>query len=200
MIKIYGKKKSRTIRCLWALEELGLAYEHIPIDQEAGENHSPAYLALNPAGKVPTLVEGDFVLTESMAINLYLASREPGKLLPAEPHKMAKVLQWTLWAASEAEFQLITILKEFRRGEGQADQERVNAALAALGTTIKVLEGHLSEGGPYLLGNEFTMADLNTAAVLCYLGMMGFKIHSYPASAAWLERCLERPAWRKLQT
>jgi glutathione S-transferase len=199
MIRIYGKKKSRTMRCLWALEELGLPYEHVPIDHEKGETRAAAYLGLNPSGKVPTLVDGDFVLTESMAINLYLAGKAKTELLPSNPRQLASVMQWTFWAVSEAEFHVLNIVREFRRGEGKIDQHRIADSLASLAATLSVLEIHLQKGHPYLLGEQFSMADLNAAAVLCYLGLVGFKLENYPLTAAWLDLCLARPAWKKLQ-
>jgi glutathione S-transferase len=199
MIRIYGKKKSRAMRCLWALEELGLPYEHVSIDHEQGENRSAAYLGLNPSGKIPTLVDGEFVLTESMAINLYLAGKARTELLPADPRQLAAVMQWTFWAVSEAEFHILNIVREFRRGEGKVDQQRIADSQASLAATLSVLEIHLQKGQPYLLGAEFSMADLNTAAVLCYLGLVGFKLEHYPRTSAWLNLCLARPAWKKLQ-
>jgi len=199
MIKIYGKKKSRAIRCLWALEELEIPYEHVVIDQDAGDNRTPDYLALNPSGKVPTLAEDGFVLTESMAINLYLADKKPSALLPGTPQERAAVLQWTFWAVTEAEYHVTVIVREFRRGEGRIDQSRVADALAALGSTVNVLELHLQKSGDYIVGDRFTMADLNAASVLCYLGLLGFDMEPHPLTNAWLKRCLARPAWVRLQ-
>ncbi len=196
---IYGKKKSRAVRCLWAMEEMGLEYRHIPIDQDAGENRTAEYLALNPSGKVPTLVEGSFVLTESMAINLYLAGKKPGLLLPSEPLQEAAALQWTLWAVTEPEFHLTNIVREFRRGEDRVDQSRVADSLEALEATTHVIETHLAKGSSYLLGKHFSIADLNTASVLCYFGLVGFELEDFPLTQAWLNRCLARPAWKKLQ-
>ncbi len=83
MLRIYGWKRSRVVRCMWTMEELGLQYEQIPLNPNEGQTRTPDYLALNPQGKIPTLVHDDFVLTETMAINAYLASSFPGSLWPS---------------------------------------------------------------------------------------------------------------------
>jgi glutathione S-transferase len=197
-LKIYGKKKSRANRCLWALEEVGLPYEHIPTDQDSGENRTPEYLAINPSGKVPTLVDGDFVLTESLAINLYLAGKKP-ELLPSTPRATASMMQWTLWAATEPEYQLTMIVREMRRGDAK-DPQRIAAATEGLRACLKTLETHLAKGTSYILGDTFTIADLNVASVLCVVGMMGVTLDAYPAIDAWMKRCLSRPAWLKVQS
>ena len=101
MLRIYGWKKSRAVRCMWVLEELGLEYEQIPLNPHAGETRTPEYLALNPAGKIPTLVHDGFVLSETVAINWYLASSFPGTLLPADRQAQAQTQQWTSWALSD---------------------------------------------------------------------------------------------------
>jgi glutathione S-transferase len=105
---------------MWVLEELGLDYEQVPLNPHAGETRTPDYLALNPSGKIPTLVHDAFVLSESMAINWYLASAFPGTLLPREPSHAAKALQWTSWAITELEPTVVAIMREGRRPKDRA--------------------------------------------------------------------------------
>src|SRR5687767_5881522 len=98
MIKIYGSPHSSGGRCYWTLEELGLSYERVKIDMRSKEHKSPSYLNLNPNGKVPVMVDDDFVLWESAAINSYLAEKHRPELLGRTLQERALVQQWTLWA------------------------------------------------------------------------------------------------------
>ena len=129
MLKIYGWKRSRAARCMWVMEEMSLDYEQVPLNPHAGETRTPEYLALNPSGKIPTLVHDDFVLAESMAINWYLASSFPGTLLPRDPRHGAKIQQWTLWAITELEPPVVAIMREGRRPQG-TDRWRQDRGLA----------------------------------------------------------------------
>jgi glutathione S-transferase len=190
-LKIYGMPASRTFRCLWAAEEAGLPYENLPWSYLGPETKEPAYLAINPNGTIPALSDDGFNLFESLAINLYLA-RKSGKLLPSGAKDEALVMQWTLWAATEAEpligawtYHTIFLPPEQRKPEVAAD------AAAKLPKRLQVLEGALA-GRDYLLGSEFTIADLNVAAVLFRAPQFG--LDAYPRVKAWHARCLARPA------
>jgi glutathione S-transferase len=197
-IKIYGGKKSRAIRCMWMMEELGLEYECQPLDFTQGENKTPEYLALNPAGKVPTLVDGDFVLFESMAITNYLAEKYSSPLMPTTVEAKALTNQWTLWSLTEVELFVTLAVREMKLGE-KADQGKIKDAVSSALAMVNTLEQYLANGNDYLLGSEFSLADLNTASVLCFVPMIGANFDNHPRTAAWLGRCLSRPAWQKLQ-
>lgn len=190
-LTIYGMPASRTFRVLWAAEETGLPYTNVPLSFLGPEIKEAPYLAINPNGTIPALTDDGFSLFESLAINLYLA-RKAGKLLPTDLEGEAKVLQWTLWAATEAEpligawsYHTIFLSPEQRRPEIAAD------AAAKLPRRLAVLEGALAERD-YLLGGEFTIADLNVAAVLFRAPLFG--LDAYPRVKAWHARCLARPA------
>lgn len=190
-ITIYGQPASRTFRCLWAAEESGLPYENLPWSYLGPETREPAYLAINPNGTVPALTDDGFALFESLAINLYLA-RKSGRLLPADLRGEARVLQWTLWAATECEphigawyYHTQMLPAAERRPEVAAD------ATAKLPKRLRVLEDALA-GQDYLLGGEFTLADLNVVAVLFRAPQFG--LTGFPRVAAWHARCLARPA------
>jgi glutathione S-transferase len=104
MMKLYGFPPTRSIRVLWTLRELGVEFEFVNVNLMAGENRRPEFLALNPAGKVPVLVDGEFVLTESVAIVLYLAEKYTEKnLLPAGVELRAQVNRWLMFTATELE-------------------------------------------------------------------------------------------------
>jgi glutathione S-transferase len=200
MRKIYGQKRSRAMRCLWVLEELGLEYEHIPLDQNSGETRTPEYLALNPSGKIPLLVEDDFVLSESTAINAYLASGHAGGLWPRAPRAVAKLNQWVAWAVTELEPPLVAAFREGRRPPEQIDQARVAAWKADIAKMLKVvLEPHLERHGSMLAGEEFTLADLTVAALVDNVKMFKLLPAECTHTERWLQRSLARPAWRRLQ-
>ncbi|PPE67380.1 glutathione S-transferase family protein [Caldimonas caldifontis] len=193
-LTIYGIAASRAIRPLWAAEELDLTYRHIKLHHAAPETKAPDYLRLNPNGTVPALEDDGLVLFESLAITLYLArTYGPSRLWPDDAADQARVLQWTLWAATEAEpparqwFHHTAFLPPAERQPALAA-----AALQALGRRLAVLERHFADGRPHLLGDDFTVADLNLAAVLQRLKDLGGGDH--PRLSAWHARCLARPA------
>lgn len=190
-LKIYGAPASRTFRSLWAAEEAGLPYENLPLSYLGPEIKAPAYLAINPNGTIPALSDDGFNLFESLAINFYLA-RKSGKLLPPDARGEALTLQWSFWAASEAEpligawsYHTLFLPPEQRKPEVAAD------AAAKLPRRLQVLEGALADRD-YLLGDEFTLADLNVAAVLYRAPAFG--LDGFPRVKAWHARCLARPA------
>src|SRR3546814_4227795 len=101
-MKLYGTPPTRALRAIWLLNELGLEYEHCPVDLMQGEARRPAFLDLNPAAKVPVLVDGHVVLTESVAIQLYLAEKHPEAcLIPAALDDCAPMYRWTFFRSAE---------------------------------------------------------------------------------------------------
>jgi glutathione S-transferase len=182
------------------MEELGLTYEQIPLNPHAGETRTPEYLALNPSGKIPTLIHDGFVLRESVAINWYLASTFPGSLLPRDTKAAAKVQQWTSWAVTELEPPLVSILREGRRTKEQVDTSRIEAARAEVHAMLDtVLEPALARDQYLLEGLGFTLADLNVACVASVMEMFEIKLDRHPAVADWMRRCFGREAWTRAQ-
>ena len=117
---LYGMSGSRALRSIWAMEEVGIEYEHVPTSFR-GASKSEEYLAINPNGRVPTLVDGDLVLFESMAINLYLARTYGGDLYPRGSDDQARTEQWGVWGISEIEhlqMQLVVQRCSLRRRSG----------------------------------------------------------------------------------
>jgi glutathione S-transferase len=200
MLKIYGWKRSRTIRCLWVLQELGLEYEHIPLNPNLGETRVAEYLALNPSGKIPTLVDDDFVLTETIAINAYLASGHPGALWPREPRAVAALNRWTSWAVTELEPAVVAIFREGQRAPEQIDRVRIEAWKANIAKMLgDVLEPHLARHTYVLPGKDFTLADLNLAALVGNVKSFNLLPNEMQHTERWLQRCLARPAWQRIQ-
>lgn len=198
MIKIYGQVRSRASRCLWALEEIGVPYELVPVDINKGDNDKPEFLAINPNGRIPALVDGDLKLFESMAINLYLARKYGKELWPADEAGQAHTLQWSFWGMTEAEPFFITLLYQLVfTSEEQRDAARVAEARAALAPRLKVLDDHL-KNRPYLLGSNFTIADVNVASVFSLAGLVKFDLTQYLNVSTWVNTCFSRPARQRL--
>lgn len=195
MIRLYGHKASRAQRCVWMLEELALGFEHVPTHFKDASKES-TYLAINPNGKVPALVDGDLVLFESMAINLYLARRYGrGTAMALENlDEEARAMQWSFWVVSEVEGHLLTYLENaLTRPEAERDAAVAAASRAKLERPLTVLEGALTRS-PYLAGPEFGTADLNVAAVLAWAKMARFPFADQPTVKSWLDRCVKREA------
>src|SRR5689334_9492499 len=103
-LRIYGVARTRAFRALWIAEELGLAYAHVPVEIGEAGARTPEFLALNPNGRLPLIADDDFVLSESLAITLYLAKKHAqGTLYPAALEAEARVWQWSFWAISEVD-------------------------------------------------------------------------------------------------
>src|SRR5665213_376546 len=180
-LKIYGVPRSRAFRTLWLAKELGLDYDNIGTDFATGETRQPAYLAVNPNGHVPAIDDDGFILWESMAINLYLAKKYGlGTFYPTSLEDEARAWQWSLWGMTEIERNVLTAM--FNRAvypEDKRDAAAADDAEKDLRHPLGVLDGAVAKT-PYLLGADFTVADLNVAA--------------FPKAADWLGRCALRPA------
>jgi len=193
MLKIHGTAMSRAGRVLWAAEEVGVKFEHFatPI-QEA---KSAAHLILNPNGHIPVIDDDGFVLYESMAINFYLAAKY-GKapLWPESVQDRALANQWSYWAMLEVEPHMVTLLQHrmFLPPE-QRNEKMAAAAVETLKAPLKVIEQHLN-GRDYILGKDFTIADLNVASVWSIGQMVRLDFSSAPRTTAWLAKCNSRPA------
>ena len=154
-MKIYGVSQSRAARSLWAAEELGLEYEHVPT-LFARDTRKPEFLAINPNGRIPTLVDGDTTIWESMAINLYLARKHGGELWPKSVEGEGHALKWSFWVMTECEPPLIEVLmNRVMAPEDQRDAAKAAAAEEKLATPLAVLDREL-EGKSYLLGEGFS--------------------------------------------
>ena len=197
MVKIYGIASSRALRPLWLLEEIGLEYEHIPIDFRNKENLKPEYLEVNPNGKIPTLIDDDLVLFESMAINLYLAKQYGGRLFPDNAKDEASANMWSYWVMTEVEYCLLTVLLHSRvLDKEKRDPDKVDRNLKALEKPFTVLDQALADK-QYLINDSFSVADLNVAAVFSWCRPARINLESWPHLKDWLERCITRSAFKR---
>ena len=198
MTKLYGTSRSRSARSLWALEEVGVKYDHHPMPTT--EAKSAEHLKRNPHGHVPVLEDEGAFIWESMAINLYLAEKYgKGTLWPEDIASHGEIYKWSFWAMTEVEPHLMTILlHRVLNPADKRDEKAAQAAVEALKAPLKGLDESL-KGKDYLLGKNFTVADLNVASVLSWAAMMRLDLSATPAVAAWLQRCLGREANAKVR-
>ena len=131
MIELYGNPRSRAMRCMWMLEEMGAPYRLIEKSTRAEDLQTAEYLRLNPNARIPTLVDGDLVLWESMAINLYLAQKHEGPMHCTKPEVLGLAAQWSFWAILEMEALLLELLQhrallpEFVRDPSYAERDEL---------------------------------------------------------------------------
>jgi glutathione S-transferase len=195
-LKIYGVARSRAFRTLWMAGELGLPYEHVKVDFADSGTRRPEYLAINPNGHVPAIDDDGFKLWESMAINLYLAKKYSGAaggLYPQGPEDEARAWQWSFWGMTEIERPALTALLNRIGPEDRRDDAAAEEAERTLAAPLKVLDAAVSTT-PYLLGQRFTVADLNVASILAWARQARVNLAAFPKAEAWLKTCHDRPA------
>lgn len=197
MIEVYGSPKSSAGRIYFMMEELGLKYKTMPLDMSKKEHKSPGFLALNPNGKVPCLKDNDYVIWESIAINQYLAEKYKPEMLGTTPEEKGHVAQWSVWAMTELQPPAVDILiqmvfvPEDKRNHAliEKSQEKIPGLLRILDQAIT--------GKEYLVGNKFTVADINMASVVGVLVHLHMDLSPYKGIMNWMEKISSRPAFRR---
>jgi glutathione S-transferase len=199
MLTIYGVYRSRASRNYWLANELGLSFKQVPIIQHyrlkdpipAGVVHtkSPEFLKVNPNGHIPTIDDDGVVLHESLAINLYLAKKHGGALAPANVVEDGAMSMWSLWAVTEVEPSALSLLY---KGTAPAETE-----IAALRAPFAVLDTALAKDG-YLVGDRFTVADINVAEIVRYAQGAPSLFDAAPHVKSWLAACQARPAFKTM--
>ena len=206
-LKIYGIGPSRAVRPLWTALELGAPFELISTPYAGGATRTPEFMALNPNGHIPVVVderpEGTVTVWESMACALYIA-RVHGKadgqsITPATPREEAEALRWSFWTVTELEKDALTVLMHrMAMPEAQRKPELAEQAESRLKVPLAVLEQHLqaqhAQGEAYLAANRFTVADVCVASVANWVRPAAALLAQYPAVSAWVQACVERPA------
>ena len=194
-LRIYGIARTRAFRALWMAEELRLAYEHLPIEIGDAGARTPEFLAINPNGRLPVIVDGGFVLFESLAITLYLAKKHsPGKLYPADCGTRPRPGNGAFGPSPRSTAASISG-RCMRSACRRPNAMRQNATRRLKSLPRRSRFWTLpSRAQPYLLGGDFTVADLNVAAVISRA--VDMDLSAVPNLKAWLTRCLERPAAR----
>ena len=197
MLRIYGSANSRAIRVLWMAGELGIAYEQKDWLPRSPETRTPEYRALNPNGRVPVIDDDGFVLSESMAINFYLAKKHRSALCPADPKQEALALQWSLWETDRLDRQIVEYVRHTKAlPEAERKPAVAEVAWKEVVPALDVLETALTKS-KWLAGPEFSVADLNVAAAL--VRALSIDLAKWPRVQAWLNSCWERPAAKKVR-
>ena len=192
MIKLYGTPPTRLLRVTWLLNELGLEYESHPVDLMKGEHKQPAFLALNPAAKVPVLVDGSLVLTESSAIQLYLAEKYPeAGFIPAALEERAQMYRWIFFLVTEIEQPLWRIARQtFIYPEDKRAPQDVEMAREECLDMLDVLERHMAER-EFIVADRLTVADFNAAYTLDWANEEKM-LESAPGLSAYLAAMYSR--------
>jgi glutathione S-transferase len=179
MLKLYGGARSRASLVQWYFEELGLSYEFVLLDMAVGAHRAPEFLAINPFGKVPALVDGDFQLWESGALLLYVAEKYGNALQTLEERAIAQ--QWVLFANATL-------------GPGVFVEATRDRELPRL---LEPLNALLSQQ-PFLLGDSFSVVDVAVGSYLSYIPLMlPVDLSPYPVVQTYIQRLTERPAFQK---
>jgi len=209
MLTIYGVHNSRAARAIWLAYELGIEFRQVPVVQAyklAGKpagpqpvnTRSPEFLRVNPAGLIPAIEDDGLVLTESLAINLYLARKHGGPVAPKSVAEEGQAMMWSFWAATEIESHALDIL---RNRVAKPPQERdaivADAAEAVLNAKLPVLERALAATG-WIVGGRFTVADINVAEVIRYASAAPALFAANPGIKKWLDACHQRPAFKRM--
>ena len=193
MIKLYWSPRSRSFTAIWLMEEAGQPYERVLTDISTGAHKSADYLKINPMGKVPALVDGEAALAESAAICAYIADRYPETKLappPTDPRR-GRYLQWLFFAPSCIEPALIQIFTKLE----------VPTSTAAWGSATQVFDvlDAALQTGPWILGDQFSAADITIGSGLNF-AVRAFKmVPSRPSFDAYIERCVARPAFQRAE-
>jgi len=199
-IKIFGVPISRSIGSIWACLELGIDYELVPIGWDDNEYsiYGEAYRKINPNARVPSLQDGDFILWETLAINTYLAKKHGGPLAPQNLQEDALTMQWALWSTIHLERTVFPwFLHSYILDEDKRDPAQAAKAMQDLQPLFRVLETQLQKA-PYLLGDRFTVADLNLGCVLLRPRLqLDLDLSDHPRLKAWDKAVYGRPAAKK---
>lgn len=193
MLKLYGTPPTRALRVVWLLNELGLEHELHPVDLMQDEHHQQNFLSLNPAAKVPVLVDGDLVLTESAAIQLYLAEKYPqAGFIPETLEDRAQMYRWMFFLVTEVEQPLWRIARHtFVYPDEKRIPQDVELARQECLEMIAVLERHMSER-EFIVGDRLSVADFNAAYTLDWANTEEM-LESAPRLRDYLKAMYSRP-------
>jgi glutathione S-transferase len=211
MLTIYGVCRSRAARNYWMAGELGIPFKAIPViqawrvaDPDATaaslSTQSPEFLAVNPMGMIPSIDDDGFILHESLTINLYLARKHGGPLAPQNLQEDGLMTMWSMWALTAVEPYSVSIVLAYDMGvEDTAEgRQTIGDAVEALTRPFVVLDAHLKDTGQ-VIGDRFTVADLNLAEVFRYaMSQQATLFERAPRVKEWLARCQSRPAFKAM--
>ncbi len=201
-MKLYGFPPSpRTWHVLAVAAHLGIPLELEFVDLPNGEQRKPEFLAINPTGRVPALVDADFRLWESTAITQYIASQTANSVWPDDARMRADIMRWQSWAIAHwdkdaCEPLLFERMVKQILNAGHADQAVVAAATEQFEKCAGVLDAHLAKQS-YLVGNSITLADFSVAAPLFYSERAGLPLAQFPNVRDWFGRVSSLACWKQ---
>ncbi len=192
-MKLYEFGPTRSIRARWTLQELEVPFESVTVNLMTGEHRKPEFLKINPAGKLPALVDGDMVLTESVAIVVYLGEKYPDKkLVPTDLRQRAQLMRWLLFTATELEQPLwrmarhTTLYPPEKRLAGE-----LTLAAEDFAEMAKVMDAHMKDR-EYVVGDSVTVGDIVLAYTLDW-AKLAKQLDAWPRLEAYMERMYARP-------
>ena len=196
MLKILGRVTSINVRkVLWAADEMGLTYEHEVWGKPDRDPNVPEFLAMNPNGTVPVIIDDGFVLWESNAILRYLAEQTGSDLLPSDARERALVDQWLTWQSTELNFAwTYAVRAKLRNDPPNPDPVRLAEAIKAWTRTMQILEGQLQKSGEYVVNGRFSLADIAIGVSTHRWNAVPFDKPSLPAVDAHYAQMQSRPA------
>ncbi len=211
MTTLYGVYRSRATRIFWLAGELDLKLDVVPViqgyrlkDPTAADapinTRSPEFLAISPAGAIPVLKDGELVLSESLAITLYLAKKAGGPLAPANAAEDAMMTQWALYGMTAIEPAALKAMYVYAEGraDGAAGKAELAQCTADLQRPLKALDTHLATHGGHMVGRRFTVADINMAEIVRYANSHAPAMEGFDAVKGWLASCQARPAFKDM--
>ena len=199
-MKLYYSPQTRAGRPRWLLEEIGAPYEIASLDLKKGEHKQPEYMKIHPHGAVPALIDGDLALFESAAICMYLADKYPEKKLAPALGTPARGLyyQWMVYSMATLEPPVLqTFLNTIMLPEAERSPAVVEKAKTQFADVARVLSNALA-GRSFLLGEQFSAADVMIGSSLGWAGMMGLLADS-PTLQAYVKQLTDRPAFQRAQ-
>ncbi len=191
--KVYGSPKSQAARVIWFMEEASLEYDVIPLDFSTQEHKGEEYLKINPNGLVPALIDEsvDLTMFESIAINLYLAENYAPQFLGNGQKEKGLVLQWSVWIVAHSQPRVEPFFKAKRGG---AEAEELAKHSVDIDNDLAIVEKAL-EGKEYLVGDQFTVADIHVGFGVNFLNqLLGYDISKYPNLVKYTQKLGQRPA------
>lgn len=199
MLKIWGRRSAFNVqKVLWTLGECSLPHEQMDIGGSFGGLDDPGFLAMNPNGRIPVVVDGKTVIWESHSIIRYVAAKQaPGSLWPKSPAARSRADRWMDWMLASLQPAFMDLFwSYFRTPEAERDQSAVQEAMARCVRHFGVLEKVLSDQ-PFLAGRRFTMGDIPAGTALYRWYGMGLSVPKLPAVREWYERLTRRSAYRE---
>jgi glutathione S-transferase len=202
---LWGRNTSSNVqKPMWLMEEMGITYQRVDAGGPFGKNKEAAYLAMNPNGYVPTLVDGSFTLWESNTITRYLAAKYRAETFyPGDLKRRADIERWMDWGMFVlAESLSVAFMGIMRTAPDQRDLSAILKSCAKTEAALRILNNQLSERD-YVCGDDLTLADIATG-INCYrwynlpFDSIGFTRPSLPNLQAWYERLSARPAYQKV--